>query len=238
MTLRLFITGTDTGVGKTRLACLLARHAAAAGLRMGFYKPVCSGVGSGSGTPVLEDVERAFAALEGRFPRDRICPQTFAAPLAPPIAAALEGRTVDEETLTTGCRWWDGRVDALIVEGAGGWLSPVSQNLTNADLAVQLGGAVLVVAANRLGVINHSLLTIESVRSHGLRIAGVVLNQTQPTESPVSAAEAQNFAESNLAEIERRGGVPVLGFLPHGEKTDLVRFGQNVTVDWRELLRC
>jgi len=229
-TRRLFITGTDTGVGKTYVACRLARELRRSGLAVGAYKPVCSGAVPQASPPKWDDVERLFEALDRRFPREQICPQTFLAPVAPPAAARLEDRLIDEALLVQGADRWNGDVDVVLIEGAGGWLSPVSQNFTVADLAVRLSAPVLVVAANRLGVINHTLLTVESIRSRGLPVAGVILNET------AEPAQAPDFASDNLCEIESRGKVPVLGILPFADSRGLVRFGRNVTLDLNSIL--
>lgn len=227
---RLFITGTDTGVGKTYLTCWLARQLRAQGLRVGAYKPACSGAIERDGRMTWEDVDQLSAALGNEFPADLICPQTFRAPLAPPVAAREEGRSVDESLLVQGAARWDSIVEVVLIEGAGGWLSPLSQNLTVADLAVRLAAPVVVVAANRLGVINHTLLTVESIRSRGLGVAGVILNEAAEPSQPAE------FASANLREIEARGRVPVWGVMPYAESTGLVRFGRNMTLDFNSVL--
>ena len=112
-----FITGTDTGVGKTVVASALVRHLREDGLRVGAYKPVASGARDLR----WDDVEALHAALGEMVPRDRICPQTFRAALAPPMAARQEGRAVDTSLLRSGAAWWrEQPIDALIIEGAGG----------------------------------------------------------------------------------------------------------------------
>jgi dethiobiotin synthetase len=229
---RLFITGTDTGVGKTQAACWTAREMTAQGLRVGLYKPVCSGASGDLDGPRWDDVEHLSAALGHAFPEDRICPQRFLAPLAPPVAAMLERRSVDESALVEGAAWWDDLVDVLVIEGVGGWLSPISETMTVADLAVRLGAPVLIVAANRLGVINHSLLTIESVQARRLPIAGLLLNQA---ETPIDTEQCPLEA-TNLQELESRSGVPVLGMLSHGSRPSLIRAGEPIGVDWNRLL--
>jgi dethiobiotin synthetase len=129
---------------------------------------------------------------------EAVCPQRFLAPLAPNVAAADEGRVVDETLLSTGFDFWRERSDVLLVEGAGGLLSPVSEGLLNADLAAMFGLPLVIVAANRLGVINHTLLTIQVAEQHRgkLKILGIFLNQ-MPGNSDTSQ-------QSNFIQIANR----------------------------------
>jgi len=213
---RLFVTGTDTGVGKTAVTSTLVQHWRALGRLVGAYKPVASGCEiDPEGRPIWEDIEAYFEALGGQFTRERICPQSFPAPLAPPVAARQAGRAVDSQLLLRGARWWESQVDVLLVEGAGGLLSPLSDTESNADLAVALGYPVLVVARLGLGTINHTLLTVEAAQRRGLDVAGVVLNATQPSGTDESI-------HSNPEELARRCPVPFLGVLPYSENSDLL----------------
>ncbi len=240
-TRRIFITGTDTGVGKTHFTVWCIRQLQAAGLVVGAYKPVCSGAlssavpSASAETPAAawDDAERLAAALEHRWPLERIAPQCFLAPLAPPVAAALEAREVDEQLLLTGADWWTGRVDVLLIEGAGGWLSPVSTNSTNADLAARLEADVILVAGNRLGVINHALLTIDSIRRTS-KLLGIVLNELSPS---VASAGGFDSVQSNFDEIGRRSGLALWGRLSHGDEPQLKSRGEPVNIVWGELLR-
>ncbi|MCA9052014.1 MAG: dethiobiotin synthase [Planctomycetaceae bacterium] len=215
----LFVTGTDTSVGKTFVSAILIRTLRRAGLRAGAYKPVCSGaVLNRSGVPVWEDVEQLAAALTDDFSgnpanqpeepaaalRQRICPQRFLAPLAPNVAARLEDRTVDDALLRTACRAWEGSADYLLIEGAGGFLSPVSAESDVGDLAADCASSVLIVAANRLGVINHTRLTVEAVQARHLSVAAVVLNDVRPPATSASETEeADVSANSNADELAR-----------------------------------
>lgn len=202
-----FITGTDTGVGKTVCTCRLAHELREKQLRVAAYKPVCSGAElQADSSHCWSDVESLYAATNRLFPRDRICPQAFRDPLSPPIAAANEGRHVDESLLLDGFRWLADRSDVVLVEGAGGFYSPISINWLNADLAERLGLPVLIVAPNQLGTINQTLLTIEAVRRRNLEVAGVVLNQVR--ENPDLSAD------TNADEIQRRGQVCIVDHIP------------------------
>lgn len=173
----LLITGTDTGVGKTWVSCLLLHQLRNHGVRVGAYKPVCSG-GTADSTGRLRwtDVEALVTACGEDVPEDRVCPQRFLAPLAPAIAAQREGRRVDEERLHSGLEEWRGLADVVIVEGAGGLLCPLSDSVTVADLAQRLAAPIVIVAANRLGVVNHTLLTLDVARHRSLDVRAVVLN--------------------------------------------------------------
>lgn len=207
-----FITGTDTGVGKTVFTSQLARFLTAnpgAAESVAAYKPACSGAEYRTGeTPVWADVEALFAATGESFPRERIGPQTFLAPLSPPAAAAMEDREVDEGLLVEGYRWLAERAEIVLVEGAGGFYSPISTNWLNADLAQRIGLPVIIVAPHRLGTINQTLLTIEAIRHRGLKIAGVVLNQLSPAPDASIA--------SNADEIRQRGNIRLWGTLAFG----------------------
>lgn len=226
----LFITGTDTGVGKTVVACSGLRQMRAAGVRAGAYKPVCSGAESAALVGQRwSDVDALAGALDGEFPPERICPQCFAAPLAPPLSAQREGRQVDPVLLTAGRDWWAGRVEVLIVEGAGGLLSPLAEGISNADLARDLGYPVLIVAADRLGTINHTLLTVEVALARGLHVAGVLLNQVSAAPDP--------SAGSNQAELSRSCPAPVLGTWPHLESPALRQGNTEIRIDWLGLTR-
>ncbi len=186
----IFVTGTDTGVGKTYVSCLLIRKLRHCGLTVGAYKPACSGAEfDSSGTPFWTDVASLHSATGLDVPIDLVCPQRFLAPVAPNVAARLEGTTVSNELLITGASEWNHKSDVLVIEGAGGLFCPLSDELTVLDLAIQVQAPVLVVAANRLGVISHTRLTVERLRQSGLNVAGVLLNELQgPDNGDISFA--------------------------------------------------
>lgn len=188
----LFVIGTDTEVGKTYIACRVIELLVASGMRVGVYKPVASG--SEDSQP--SDAELLRAAANQNCDLEHVCPQQFAAPVAPPVAAALEGREVDDSLLVTGANWWLGRCDLLVVEGAGGALSPISSQQTVLDLAVQFGFPLLLVVANRLGAVNHTLLTLEAAQKRGLKVEAIVLNRlpTVDAEFISNRKLIENFA--------------------------------------------
>jgi dethiobiotin synthetase len=173
----LLVTGTDTGIGKTWISALLIRRMAAAGQRVGAYKPACSGAEiSPQGEPYWHDIESLRDAC-GNSPKiDLICPQRFMAPLAPPLAATCEGKTIDEDLLKQGLERWKGQADTVVIEGAGGLLCPMSDRLTVADLAAFWKTPLIIVIPNKLGLVNHTLLTLEVARGRGLDVHSLVLN--------------------------------------------------------------
>ena len=173
----LFITGTDTGVGKTRIACALAHLLTSRGETVCVRKPVESGCLDGPGGRFAKDAVALRLAAGAREPLDLVCPYRLYAHLSPERAAALEDVAMSLDDLARASRAGVTDGDLVLVEGAGGFYSPTAEGVHNADLAVVLGLPVLIVAADRLGAINHTLLTIEAARTRGLRVVGVVLNQ-------------------------------------------------------------
>jgi len=205
----LFITGTDTGVGKTMVAARMAAALRRQGHRVGVYKPAASGCQREKGRLVSDDAVALWEAAGRPGRLAAVCPQCFAAPLAPPLAARAEGREVDPELLRTGLRSWLKRSDIVLVEGVGGLMSPVSQEAYVADLAYDFGFPLIVVAPNALGVINQVLQTLITATAFrdGLEVAGIVLNTAKPpTGDDPSRA-------TNRAELERRCVPPVLAEL-------------------------
>jgi dethiobiotin synthetase len=232
----LFITGTDTGVGKTFVTSAIARRLVRDGLTVGVYKPAASGAEwDAGGRPVWGDVEALCEAVGGRFPRERVCPQRFLAPLAPPVAAAAEGRVVDADLLRDGAAWWRDRCDVLLVEGVGGLLCPLTDDETVADLAAELRYPLVVVARLGLGTINHTLLTLEVARHRGLSVAGVLLNEPVP-------CSADESADTNAAQIAAHTDVPVLGIVRHcagvragSQGARVLEIDSDDAIDWQRL---
>lgn len=193
----LFITGTDTGVGKTFVTALIARSLIESGKQVGVYKPIASGCERIGDRLVAEDAERLRAAAGGKLEIDDVCPQRFAAPLAPHLAARAEGKVVDAELLRTGISVWKDRCEIVLVEGAGGLMSPISDVDYVADLAFDLGYPLLVVAPNGLGVINQTLQTLitASTFRDGLDVAGIVLNDLQPQDPGTDPSVETNYEQ-------------------------------------------
>jgi dethiobiotin synthetase len=169
------ITGTDTGIGKTFCGCGLIRAARAAGVNCSGMKPFCAGDNS--------DVELIAAASGSDIPRHLLNPVWLRPPLAPYAAAMLENRPIDISAVQKAYRELAANHDLVLVEGAGGLLVPILRDYNFRDLAVDLKLEVILVAPNRLGVINHVLLSAESIANAGLRLALLILNEldTKPT---------------------------------------------------------
>ena len=200
--MRAFLTGTDTGVGKTFVTALFARALRRAGLDTVALKPICSGDRG--------DAEILRAACDGELELDEVNPLWFQMPVAPHLAARHENRTISIPALEDWfCSVSAGR-QSVLVEGAGGWLVPIADGALVADLAVALGLPVIVVVADRLGCINHALLTIESVRARGLECRGIILNSL-PRES-------RETELGNRAMLEEFTDVPVLFEIAPGQQ--------------------
>lgn len=216
----LFITGTGTGVGKTYVGALIAQSLRSAGKRVGVYKPVASGCEARDGKLVSPDAITLWEAAGRQGTLEQVCPQLFAAPLAPHLAARAEGQRVDSKLLRQGIEYWQATSDVVIVEGAGGLMSPISDDAYNADFAREFGLPLLVVAANVLGTINATLQTLITAKTYcdGLHVAGVVLNSLIRTDIDPSV-------ESNADELARRCGVPLLATVEY-------EGGFDRAVDW------
>jgi dethiobiotin synthetase len=230
----LFITGTNTGVGKTWVASTIARWLCRHGRRVGVYKPVLTGCSTNFGGDGIEafeasqDDDLVLWRAAGR-PGDpaKVSPQRFRAPLAAPLAARAESREVDPQLLRTGLDYWLTQSDIVLVEGAGGWMSPVSDSEYIADLALDLGFPVLIVAPNELGVINQTLQTVIAASSYrgGIAIAGIVLNHPRPIDVGADPSLRENFRE-----LARRCTSPVLAELAW-QAADFDR-----PIDWARLI--
>jgi len=198
-----FITGTDTGVGKTFFTALLTRSLRRAGFDTGALKPICCGP--------REDVHILRAAADGQLTPDEINPVFFDLPVAPLVAARADKREVDLDGLSAWFQRLRPQRRSWLVEGAGGWLVPITREKTVADLAAIIGLPVLVVVANRLGCLNHTLLTIESIRARGLECAGLVLN---------NLSDEQTFAtQTNRGILQDCTDVPVLFEIHPGQQS-------------------
>ena len=171
-----FVTGTDTGVGKTLVACSLLRAFAARGLKVVGMKPVASGAVPRGNELVHDDVERLVAAGNLAAPRSHINPYCFAPAIAPHLAAAEAGMRIDLDHIGQCFNALAGRADLVIVEGVGGFRVPLGPGADTAQLAARLALPVVLVVGVRLGCLNHALLTAEAIAGRGLALAGWVAN--------------------------------------------------------------
>jgi dethiobiotin synthetase len=220
----LFVTGTGTGVGKTFVAAQIVRTLAAAGRRVGVYKPAASGCRLVEGKLLSDDALALWEAAGRPGELERVCPQRFAAPLAPHLAARAEGREVDAGLLRRGLDPWLACSEIVVVEGAGGLLSPLTDDEYVADLAADFGLPLVVVAANVLGTIHQTLaaLVVAATFRDGLDVACVVLNQPIPEPPDASCS-------SNLDELRKRCVPPVLASVGWQDHASLA------AIDWHAL---
>jgi dethiobiotin synthetase len=205
----IFITGTDTGVGKTLVATALALHLKKRGLAVGVMKPIETGVSSAKESQ--SDAARLRSTIESEEPLGAIRPYAFELPVAPLTAAHAEGQTINSETIRKVYRLLSHRYEHLVVEGVGGVLVPITANVTVTDLIKQLRLPVIIVGRSGLGGINHALLTIEALRRRKISVVALVLNQTQSVRSRMSCIQER----STLDILRKQAGVPVLGPLPY-----------------------
>lgn len=196
-----FITGTDTGVGKTLVAAALARHLRDLGLRVGVMKPVETGVAD----PGLEGPDAALLrwASDCRAPLEDVAPLRMRRALAPATAAEKDKIFVDFHGLVDACQRLRKAYDFVIVEGAGGLMVPLAGGLLIADLARAMGLPLLVVCRPNLGTINHTLLTVFSAKTMDLSVAGFLIND-MPAQ-PDEAMEAAPHALASLASTDLLG---------------------------------
>jgi len=219
----LFVTGTDTDVGKTYVSALIAAELQAAGHRVGVYKPVASGCVADGSELVSDDAVALWEAAGRTLTLDAVCPQRFAAPIAPHLSAIAEGKTLDADLARTGLATWTPHCDIVIVEGAGGLMSPVDEEEYVADLAFDFGYPLVVVTKNVVGAINQTLQTLIAAGNfrEGLGVGAVVLNDVHASDDPAS--------DSNLEEIVTRVEGPLFSRLRHqGDQLD-------DPIDWYEL---
>jgi len=213
----LFVTGTDTGVGKTVIATALTRAFVAQGLRVAVMKPIASGSDPTSDGPRNSDALTLMAAANVPSPYELVNPYCFLPPISPHIAAREAGVRIDLPLLRSRFDSLAAAADCVIVEGAGGWLAPLSDSGFMADLAVALDLPVLVVVGLRLGCLNHALLTRESIAARGVAFAGWIANAIDPHF---------DRAADNLATLSAHLGGPPLAqvpFLEHGNGTPDLR---------------
>jgi dethiobiotin synthetase len=230
----LLVVGTDTGVGKTRVAAAIAQCMTRAGRKVGVLKPVATGAERVGDSLRSHDAEVLIASIGGGVEYVRVVPIAFEPPLAPSAAARLGGLPLDHarliESVWQAIGWWSERADVMVIEGIGGLLCPLAEGTTVADLAIALDYPLVIVARRGLGTLNHTLLTVEAAQRRGLRLAGVVLNAADSAVDSLIAA-------ANSDELARRlEGVALLGDLPHvADLSALSTFIERV--DWYGLAR-
>jgi dethiobiotin synthetase len=210
-----FVTGTDTGVGKTLCSAALLHALAHRHERVVGMKPVAAGLVEHQGQRVSEDVLQLRAASTLAVPAALDNPVALPEPLSPHLAARRAGRVVRVADLLGPAHALQQQADALVVEGAGGWRVPLNdEGQTLADLARALGAPVILVVGLRLGCLNHAALTAEAIRHDGLKLAGWIANRIDP---------AMAAADDNLAYLCATLGAPLLGVVPWSASPDPAR---------------
>lgn len=203
MTRTWFVTGTDTGVGKTAVSCGLLVAAAQAGLRTAAIKPVAAGCNDAGEN---DDALLLQASMTEALDYDQINPVALRAAVAPHIAATLEGKRLEADRLVGLCRGvMLGTADFVLIEGAGGWRVPINARETLADVAMQLQVGVILVVGMRLGCINHALLTVEAIHRDGLQLGAWIANQPGPR---------MDRHMENLDTLRQLLPAPLLGEIP------------------------
>ncbi len=202
-----FITGTDTGVGKTHVTALLLAELRRRDLPAAGFKPIACGAGGRA------DAQTYRKLMRNEVPLDVINPIYLRHPVAPSVAAKLEGQRIDLDKIHSVFRLLTSDFSPILVEGAGGLLVPIRRNYFVADLIRQLDLPLIIVARLGLGTLNHTLLTIRQAQAMKLKIAGIILNDTTGRRGLAERTNAKAIAE--LA------GVPLLGVVPHGRATGI-----------------
>ncbi|MDO8988711.1 MAG: dethiobiotin synthase [Sideroxyarcus sp.] len=204
-----FITGTDTGVGKTLVSCALLNAFAAQGKRVAGFKPVAAGCDADDRN---EDAKLLSAASTVRATYGQINPYCFPRAIAPHLAARHAGTRIDLPRIMASYRELAGQTDEVIVEGVGGFCVPLNEKLDSADLAKEIGLPVILVVRMRLGCINHALLTLRVIADYQLECAGWVAN--------VLDADMPSLQE-NIQTLRERIAAPLLGVIPHMVEPDM-----------------
>lgn len=205
MTKAYFITGTDTGVGKTYVSCALLRALAAEGKRVLGMKPVAAGCERVSDQLISDDVRQLQAASNVQASLDVINPYAFEPPIAPHIAAQQAGIEIQLSRIVQAFNTLQAQADVVIVEGVGGFCVPLNATEDTADLAVALDIPLILVVGLRLGCLNHALLSVEAIASRGLTLAGWVANHID--------ANMQSQQE-NITALQQRIAAPLVARLP------------------------
>lgn len=196
-----FITGTDTDAGKTFVTCLLLDALKRAGRRAAGFKPFCCGDRG--------DAIRLLQASADGLTLDEINPVWLKVPAAPYVAALMENRKLDLAAIHAAFDALAAKHDTVLIEGAGGWEVPVATGVAVADFAEAFALPVIVIVNNKLGALNHALLTIKNIESRGMKCAGLILNHVRDERDPASI--------SNRAALEAFTKAPVIAEIMHGE---------------------
>jgi len=213
----LFVTGTDTGVGKTLCAAALLEVYRQQGFSTIAMKPVASGCEQTSDGLRNEDALLLIQHMSEAANYEEVNPYTFLPPMAPHLAAARENKTINCDELVAQAQLLAKRADRIVIEGAGGWLAPLNEQQSFADLTEQLGLPVVLVVGIRLGCLNHALLTIENMQYRNIEIAGWIANIGLE-----NAADCLDIDE-NINSLLARISAPLLGKIPYQNDKDILK---------------
>lgn len=208
----MFVTGTDTGVGKTRVSCVLLEHMKQAGYRAQGMKPVAAGCDWTAEGLRNDDALQLMAHSSLALDYAQLNPYAFEAPAAPHVLAQQQGIEMDIELILTRFRALAAQCDLVVVEGAGGWQVPLNRRQTMADLAVQMQLPVVLVVGIRLGCISHALLTYQSILDSGLSCLGWVANEIEA---------GMPYVDDNVRAIAERIQAPILARWPYAIEADI-----------------
>jgi len=229
----LFITATDTGVGKTLVTGAISRFLTRKGVRVGVFKPIATGCKLVREGLVSSDAEFLAHCSNSPFSLEEINPIRYHEPLAPLVAARLAGREIDWEELCLAYHNLTSKCEAILVEGIGGVMVPLEEGYLVVDMMAEMKLPVLIVSGSKLGSINHSLLTVSACQEAGLVIAGIVINSYNPEGKDLSE-------ESNPKVITEITGIPVLTIIPYDKDSCVEKglLGEDAwaaikMVDWR-----
>jgi dethiobiotin synthetase len=218
----IFITGTDTGCGKTEITLGLMQTLQQRGETVLGMKPVASGAQQTEVGLRNEDALRIQAQCSGDLSYEQVNPYAYEPPIAPHLAAEACGQPIELERIQADCRRLAEKADRLIVEGVGGWLVPLAGDATLADLALRLQMPVILVVGLRLGCLNHALLTEAVMRQQGVSLLGWVANQVEPAMASLAG---------NLASLRERLSAPCLGLVPWLDEPSPEAVSQYLDVD-------
>ena len=211
MSRALFVTGTDTGVGKTVVAAALVRGLVSEGARVAVMKPVAAGAFSTPEGLRNADALTLMQAANVQAPYAWVNPYCFEPPIAPHIAAFEQGTSIDISLIQARYQSLAAKSDHVIIEGAGGWLAPISEHESIADVATAIGAPVVLVVALRLGCLNHALLTLRAIKAQGAALAGWIASMIDP-QMPRRA--------ENLASLESLMQQPPVAVVPHQTRAE------------------
>ena len=218
-----FITGTDTNVGKTVVTACLSTLFKSRGEDVGVMKPIETGVDPECSSCANSDAKFLIEVTGVQDTLEDVCPYRLKAPASPYQAARIEGKELDPEKLLERFRALQSKHSMMLVEGIGGLLVPITQRYNVTDLALQMNLPLIIVSRIQIGTLNHTLLTINAARQHGLKVAGVILN-------PVYEGELDTIEEEQGSLIEEFSDTPILGTCPYIHDVSSERVIQNLAL--------